>query len=182
MKERIKFSFATFVIHFTIIVQIMKKQSQKLEWISLEDDSHLSKEESKLLVLAKASLENAHAPYSNFKVGAAAFLDNGKMLGGSNQENAAYPMCLCAERVALSAVASQEPKAIIKAMAITVKAPSQIIDQPAMPCGSCRQALCEIEYKQKSPIRLIIQGEVGVVFIFNSAKDILPFSFDASFL
>lgn len=160
----------------------MKKRSQKLEWGSVENPIQLAKIEAQLLALAKDSLENAHAPYSNFKVGAAALLDNGKMLGGSNQENAAYPMCLCAERVALSAVASQAPKATIKAMAITVKAPTQVIDQPAMPCGSCRQALCEIEYKQKAPIRLIIRGETGVIFIFKSAKDILPFSFDASFL
>ena len=144
--------------------------------------SELSKKDAALLKLAKSSLQNAHAPYSNFRVGAAILLDNGIMIGGSNQENAAYPMCLCAERVALSAVASQYPDMLIQKMAITVKAPNQIVREPAMPCGACRQALCEQEYRQQSLIQLIIRGEKGDIYMFESAKSILPFSFDASFL
>jgi len=160
----------------------MKQFSQKLEWSVVENPKDLPTQEEELLALAKASLQNAHAPYSRFHVGAAVLLENGKMIGGSNQENAAYSMCLCAERVALAAVASQFPNEKIKAMAITVKAPLQIISQPAMPCGACRQSLCEKEYHQGEHIRLIIHGEVGNVYIFDSAKDILPLSFDASFL
>lgn len=160
----------------------MKHLSQKLEWIEIGDPSMLAEQENQLLSLATTSLAHAHAPYSNFRVGAAVLLENGMLLGGSNQENAAYPMCLCAERVALAAAASQQPDATIVKMAITVKAPNQIIDKPAMPCGSCRQAICEIEHKQQSSIELIIRGEKGVIYIFKSAKDILPFSFDATFL
>ncbi len=160
----------------------MKKKSSRLEWKVAEKLSDLPKKDAKLLALATSSLENAYAPYSKFHVGAAILLENGKMLGGSNQENAAYPMCLCAERVALSAAASQYPKMLIKTMAITVKAPNQIVQQPAMPCGSCRQALCEMEFQQKKDIKLVIRGEEGVIYIFKSAKDILPFSFDATFL
>jgi len=160
----------------------MLQKKLVLAWEEVEVLTDLIPIEAKLLALAKSSLENAYAPYSNFHVGAAILLENGKMLGGSNQENAAYPMCLCAERVALSAVASQYPNLLIKTMAITVKAPNQIIGQPAMPCGSCRQALCEKEYQQKHPIRLVIRGEEGPIYCFQSAKDILPFSFDASFL
>jgi len=142
----------------------MKKKSVQLNWKVAKQVSDLS------------------APYSNFHVGAAVLLDNGKMIGGSNQENAAYPLCLCAERVALSAAASQHPNVVIKSMAITVKAPNQVVSQPAMPCGSCRQSLCEQEFKQKKDIKLVIRGEEGDIYIFKSAKDILPFSFDASFL
>jgi len=160
----------------------MKKKSSRLEWKVAEKLSDLSKKDAKLLALAISSLDHAYAPYSKFHVGAAILLENGKMLGGSNQENAAYPMCLCAERVALSAAASQYPKVLIESMAITVKAPDQIVKEPAMPCGSCRQALCEMEYQQKKDIKLVIRGEQGVTYIFKSAKDILPFSFDASFL
>ena len=160
----------------------MKQKKLILEWEEVNKIADLVPVEERLLNLATASLENAYAPYSNFHVGAAILLANGEMLGGSNQENAAYPMCLCAERVALSAVASQYPNEVIKTMAITVKAPKQIVDQPAMPCGSCRQALCEKEYQQKQAIRLVIRGEAGSIFCFKSAKDILPFSFDASFL
>ncbi len=160
----------------------MSQKKLVVAWEEIKSVTDLIPIEAKLLKLAKSSLKNAYAPYSNFQVGAAILLENGAMIGGSNQENAAYPMCLCAERVALSAVASQHPKLIIKAMAITVKAPNQIIGQPAMPCGSCRQALCEKEYQQKQPIRLVIRGEEGPIYCFQSAKEILPFSFDASFL
>jgi len=160
----------------------MQQKKLKLEWKEFKKKSKLPKNERLLLALAVDSLDNAYAPYSNFKVGASILLANGKMVGGSNQENAAYPMCLCAERVALSAAASEHPNVLIKSMAITVKAPIKIIDQPAMPCGSCRQALCEQEFRQKEPIQLVIRGEKGPIYIFKSAKDILPFSFDASFL
>ncbi len=160
----------------------MPNKQLNLEWNEVKKKSSLSKKERSLLALATTSLDHAYAPYSNFKVGASILLTNGKMVGGSNQENAAYPMCLCAERVALSAAASEHPNVPIKSMAITVKAPNQIIDQPAMPCGSCRQALCEQEFRQKKPIKLVIRGEKGPIYIFKSAKDILPFSFDASFL
>ncbi len=160
----------------------MQQKKLVLEWEELSQITDLIPVEAKLLKLATSSLENAYAPYSKFQVGAAILLGNGEMLGGSNQENAAYPMCLCAERVALSAAASQYPNIGVKTMAITVKAPTQIIGQPAMPCGACRQALCEKEYQQKQAIRLVIRGEVGPIYSFNSAKDILPFSFDGSFL
>jgi len=160
----------------------MKKKISRLEWKVAEKMDDLPKKDAQLLVLAKTSLKNAYAPYSKFQVGAAILLKNGKMIGGSNQENAAYPMCLCAERVALATAASQYPKMIIKTMAITVKAPNQVVRQPAMPCGACRQTLCELEFQQKKDIKLIVRGEEGDIYIFKSAKDILPFSFDASFL
>lgn len=160
----------------------MQQKKLVLSWEEVQELTDLIPEEAELLNLATASLKNAYAPYSNFHVGAAILLESGEMLGGSNQENAAYPMCLCAERVALSVAASQYPNTVIKTMAITVKAPNQIIGQPAMPCGSCRQALCEKEYQQKQAIRLVVRGEKGSIFCFKSAKDILPFSFDASFL
>ena len=160
----------------------MKKKSSRLVWKVAEEISDLPKKEAKLLALATSSLADAYAPYSKFQVGAAVLLKNGKMIGGSNQENAAYPMCLCAERVALSAAASQYPKMLIHSMAITVKAPHQVVNQPAMPCGACRQALCELEFQQKKNIKLVVRGEQGDIYVFKSAKDILPFSFDASFL
>lgn len=160
----------------------MKQKKLVLAWEEVQKLADLTAVEAELLTLATASLKNAYAPYSNFHVGAAILLESGEMFGGSNQENAAYPMCLCAERVALSVAASQHPNVVITTMAITVKAPNQIIGQPAMPCGSCRQALCEKEYQQKQAIRLVIRGEKGPIFCFKSAKDILPFSFDASFL
>ncbi len=160
----------------------MKEIMHKLQWTCLQNVFELEEAGQKLLALAKKSLKHSHSPYSNFKVGAAVLLENGKMLGGSNQENAAYPMCLCAERVALAAAASQQPGKTIMAMAITVKHPTKIINQPVMPCGSCRQAICEMEQKQQRPIQLIIRGEEGNIFIFKTGLDILPFAFDGALL
>ncbi|MEM6320360.1 MAG: cytidine deaminase [Bacteroidota bacterium] len=160
----------------------MKKRTLQISWREATEIAQIPASKATLLAMATQSLQNAYAPYSNFLVGAAVLLENGVMLGGSNQENAAYPMCLCAERVAISAAASAYPNVLITSMAITVKAPRQIIERPAMPCGACRQALCELENRQKKPVELVIRGEVGPIYLFDSVKEILPFSFDATFL
>ena len=102
----------------------MKRRRLVLEWEEVKEIAELIPTEAALLNLATSSLKNAYAPYSNFHVGAAILLANGKMIGGSNKENAAYPMCLCAERVALSSVASQYPNEVVKTITITVKAPN----------------------------------------------------------
>ena len=104
------------------------------------------------------------------------------MIGGSNQENASYPLCLCAERVALAAAAATHPNIPILTLAVTVKHPDKVIGKPAMPCGACRQVICEVEQKQQQAIRILTQGEQGAVFIFPSGLSILPFAFDASYL
>ena len=135
-----------------------------------------------LLKEAHSAVKTAYAPYSNFFVGAAVLLENGEMLIGSNQENAAYSMCLCAERVALAAAASKFPGVAIKAIAITAKSNKKVIDQPISPCGACRQSLCESELQHHSDLQLILQGESGPIYLFKSAKDLLPFSFDGTYL
>lgn len=142
----------------------------------------LSKVEQELLELSKASLEHSYSPYSNFKVGAAVLMEGGRMLGGSNQENASYPLCLCAERVALSAAASVCPSESVIAIAVTAKGPNLKIDQPISPCGACRQVICETELKHKQNIRVILQGEIGEIYVFETAKDLLPLLFDGSYL
>ena len=144
--------------------------------------SDLSPVYQQLLELAKSSLADSYSPYSQFKVGAGLLLTNGKMLGGSNQENASYPLCLCAERVAIAAAASQYPKEAIEAIAVTAKSPRQIIQSPVSPCGACRQVICETENKYKHAIKIILQGEQGDIYVLDSGKDLLPLSFDASVL
>ena len=104
------------------------------------------------------------------------------MLSGGNMENAAYPMCICAEGVILSSVESSKPNATIKAMAITVKSPSQVIDYPVSPCGSCRQMISEKENRQSTPIRIILKGESGPFHVFDTVKRLLPFSFSSDSL
>ena len=160
----------------------MKKRVLKTPIEIYKNIDELSKKERRLLKLARKSLDHSYSPYSNFRVGAAVRLKNGKMIGGSNQENASYPICLCAERVALSAAESQYPEQPVTAIAITVYNPEQIIQQPASPCGSCRQALVETEKKHQQDIKLIMQGEIGKIYIIKTAKGLLPLAFDGSYL
>ena len=145
-------------------------------------EKDLEKQEQKLLKSAKKALKKSYSPYSNFKVGAAILLANGKTISGANQENAAYPLCLCAERVAIAAADAVYPKIPILAMAITAKSPSQKIETPVAPCGACRQVISETEKKHKTSMRIILQGETGKVYVIASGNDLLPLSFDGSLL
>ncbi len=147
-----------------------------------ENAQDLSAEDEKLLLHAKAVLPTAFAPYSGFQVSAAVLLQNGEIIAGTNHENAAYPMCLCAERVALAAAHAQFPGVPVKSMAITVQSKHKTIAEPASPCGACRQVICETEHRYQSPIKIIMQGETGVIYKLQSGKDLLPLAFDGDFL
>jgi cytidine deaminase len=144
--------------------------------------SELESDNSLLMSKARSAIDNAYAPYSHFHVGAAILLENGKVVTGNNQENAAYPSGMCAERVAIWNAASQYPNVIIKKIALTVKSDNQKVNTPVAPCGACRQTLLEYEIKQKQPIEVFFMGEVGIVVKSHSLQDLLPFSFDQSFL
>lgn len=142
----------------------------------------LSALDAELLSTAKAALSKSYSPYSRFQVGAAVRLANGAVISGANQENAAYPMCLCAEQVTLATAASQYPGVAIEAIAITVRNEGKPITEPASPCGACRQVLCETQSRHRHPIRTILQGETGPIYALDKASDLMPLSFDASFL
>ena len=135
-----------------------------------------------LLREAQAALEKAYAPYSHFRVGAAIRLANGEVLSGGNVENAAYPMCLCAERVVLGAAASLYPEVPITAMAITVQNERQLIDRPGAPCGACRQVMVETEGRFGQDFPVILRGQTGPIIRLAKAKDLLPLYFDGTFL
>lgn len=126
--------------------------------------------------------KKAYAPYSKFKVGAALLLDNGKVILGSNQENAAYPSGLCAERTAIFYAGSAYPEAKILKMAITAASDTNQTTAPIPPCGSCRQSIAEYEIKQDSPIEIYFMGEIGEVYKSSSLKNLLPLMFDKKFL
>lgn len=126
--------------------------------------------------------KNAYAPYSKFRVGVAILLDNGKVVLGSNQENAAYPSGLCAERVAIFYAGAVYPDAKILKMAITAASDSNQTTAPIPPCGSCRQSIAEYEIRQETPIEIYFMGEVGVIYKSESLKNLLPFMFDKKFL
>ena len=140
-------------------------------------------EEVKLLMeQAVAIRKTAYAPYSKFRVGAALALDNGKVVLGSNQENAAYPSGLCAERVAVFQAGALYPDAKFSRLAISAAADEKEVGSPIPPCGSCRQVIAEYEVRQDIPIEIWFMGETGKILKSDSLKNLLPLVFDKNFL
>lgn len=135
-----------------------------------------------LMAQAVAVRKNAYAPYSKFRVGVALLLDNGKIVLGSNQENAAYPSGLCAERVAVFQAGSIYPEAKILRIAITGASDINKTTTPIPPCGSCRQSIAEYETRQKTPIEIYFMGEIGIIYKSASLKNLLPLMFVKNFL
>ncbi|MES2620732.1 MAG: cytidine deaminase [Bacteroidota bacterium] len=155
----------------------MKEREVKFTLHIFGRDEKLSKEDTYLLTAAKKALEHSYSPYSNFKVAAAVLLANGEVVTGTNQENAAFPVGICAEGTALSASSSLYPDVAIKKIAITVKSETNKVDHPVAPCGICRQRILEYETRFDSPIEIIMMGEEGEVYSVASVKDILPLHF-----
>ncbi|MCU0384436.1 MAG: cytidine deaminase [Flavihumibacter sp.] len=155
----------------------MKTNSFEFVYDIYDSIEELEKEDAALLEVARAVTEQAYAPYSRFFVGATVKLDNGKMLSGTNQENASFPAGICAERTVLAAVSSVYPGAVIHAMAISFSSAGAASNHPISPCGICRQSLIEQEKRQQAPMRIILGGQVGPVFVIHSASHLLPFSF-----
>lgn len=131
---------------------------------------------------AVAMTDTAYAPYSGFLVGAAALLSNGVILGGCNQENASYPLCMCGERVALYNAAANYPNETVVSLAIVARNPKKKLTQPVSPCGACRQVIAEYESRYGADIRIILKGETADIIEFNSVKELLPYGFDDTFL
>ncbi len=142
----------------------------------------LSTDDQTLLKAAARAMDLAYAPYSNFKVGAAVRLTDGTIVIGSNQENAAYPMCLCAERVALGNASLNHPAEKLQTLAIRVRNENKAIPEPAAPCGSCRQAISEMEDRQQQPIRILMQGDDDMIYEVESGQSLLPLGFNRHFL
>ena len=155
----------------------MNKSSYSFSYEVFDSIADLNKEDAWLLQHAKETSKAAYAPYSNFLVGAAARLLNGEIVKGTNQENAAYPVGLCAERVLLATASTLCPQVPIESMAISYRSSKVKSDHPITPCGICRQSLQEYELRMHNPIRLILGGIEGKVIIIEKASMLLPFSF-----
>ena len=156
----------------------MKHKSLTINYSLAETLTELNAADQQLMKEALKAAGNAYAPYSGFKVGAALRLASGKVVTGNNQENAAYPSGLCAERVALFSASSQYPDEIIETIAITIISPNKITE-PISPCGSCRQVLAEYESKQDKKIRIIFSGETGKTITVDGIENLLPMMFNA---
>ena len=142
----------------------------------------LPKDVVSLMRRAMEARDKSYSPYSQFSVGTAILLENDEIITGSNQENAAYPSGLCAERTAIFYAGSQYPDVKIKRMAIIAGSRLKLTDKPMPPCGACRQSIAEYEVKQDSPIEIYFMGEQGKVVQSYSLANLLPLVFDKSVL
>jgi cytidine deaminase len=154
-------------------------QENKFEFNYRVYDSidELPEDQRWLLNEAREVTEQAYAPYSNFQVGAVARMVNGEIVAGSNQENASFPVGLCAERVLLASVSSLFPKIPIEMIAVSYKSEHQKSDHPISPCGICRQSLQEFESRVSHKVQLILGGMTGPVYVIDSASRLLPLAF-----
>lgn len=158
----------------------MQEKKYQFEYEVYNDISELNEKDAWLLTEARTVTEQAYAPYSNFHVGAVAMMENGQVVAGTNQENASYPVGICAERVLLGSVATLHPNIPIESIAISYSSETVKSDHPISPCGMCRQALLEYETRLSKPIRLILSGQEGKVYIIKTASLLLPFAFTSN--
>ncbi len=155
----------------------MKKHEFHIAYHSFSEPAELNVDDQTLIVAAIEATKRAYAPYSGFHVGAAIRLTDGNVVTGSNQENSAYPSGLCAERVALFRVGSDHPEAEIDTLVVTARSPGKLLSEIVKPCGACRQVMLESANRQSRPFRIILISELGEGLIFDSIKELLPFSF-----
>ena len=160
----------------------MNEITIKTTFTLFENLGELPTEIQDLMAQAVAIRKTAYAPYSKFRVGVAISLDSGKIVLGSNQENAAYPSGLCAERTAIFYAGANYPDAKIVTIAISAASDNNPTLSPIPPCGACRQSIAEYEVKQDRPIEIYFMGESGNIFKSNSLKNLLPLTFDKNFL
>ena len=136
----------------------------------------LDNNDRRLVELAMEATDNSYSPYSKFRVGAAVRLSDGKIIKGANQENAAFSVTICAERSAIFAAQANYPEQPVISIAIAARNEKGYTEEPISPCGSCRQAMDEIEQKYSQPIRILLYGKKGV-YVMDSIRNLMPLSF-----
>lgn len=151
----------------------------KITVLQYDSISELIPDDQTLVEMAVEAAGKAYAPYSRFRVGAALRLENGKIITGNNQENAAYPSGLCAERVALFYANAQYPDVPVTSIAITAFHNGQQVKEAVYPCGSCRQVILEDEIRFGNDVKMILAGKDKII-IAESIKTLLPLHFDDS--
>ena len=154
----------------------------EFQYESFADANALNNTDLELLTAARNATKTAFAPYSNFKVGAAARLNTGEIIIGSNQESASYPVGICAERTLLNSIGSQHPDTTIISLAVSYDPQGKPSNEPLSPCGMCRQSILDFENRYQAPIRVILAGLEGEVMVFETASNLLPFGFNGSIL
>jgi cytidine deaminase len=157
----------------------MEEKKIHISYRSTQHKTEFSSAVQQLISETIAFSANAYAPYSDFKVSACLLLEDGKILKGTNVENASYPVCICAERTLVSHAVSNYPETKIDVIAIYV---DKDLATPVPPCGLCRQTLVEVENRQKKNIQLLLISKNGTIIQFEKCADLLPLSFGSEFL
>lgn len=152
------------------------KEKNVITKIQVYSYTELTDDDKKLVDLAKEATNASYAPYSHFHVGAALRLANGVMIKGANQENAAFPAGLCAERSACFNAGSNYPDEAVEAIAVIAVQNGEVVEDPCSPCGVCRQALLEFETRAGKPMKVLLAGR-DTIYQLPSVKDLLPLSF-----
>lgn len=157
----------------------MKQEKFQFTYSVYDDISEMDQQDASLLAKARKVTAQAYAPYSNFFVGAAAITGSGDVVTGTNQENASFPVGMCAERSLLASAATLFPGQALETIAISYhnKNENATSDRPISPCGMCRQALQEYETRGKKPLRVILSGQSGKIYVVESTSQLLPFAF-----
>ncbi len=158
----------------------MQSVSIHFEYQRCNSYTELPAATQQLLLASRSAMLRAYAPYSQFNVGAAILLENNSIVEGNNQENAAYPSGLCAERVAIFSAGANFPNQRIQAIAITASSPNYLAGEPVTPCGACRQSMLEYELKQGAPIEVYLLSPSDEVIIIPSVSRLLPLHFDGT--
>ena len=156
----------------------MTNKEIKIAYKEYESVSHLDTRDNELANAAIEAMGSAYAPYSGFNVGAAVMFEDGEVIKGSNQENAAYPSGLCAERTALFYASASRPDKAMSAIAIAAGQNGELCADPATPCGACRQVMAQYQKKSGRPMRVILVG-AAKVWVFDTVDDLLPLIFDS---
>ncbi|MCL1938878.1 MAG: cytidine deaminase [Candidatus Azobacteroides sp.] len=143
------------------------------------NDKELNQTEKNLIDVAKEATERAYAPYSGIKVGAAVLLANNEIISGNNQENAAYPSGLCAERTALFYANARFPDVAVDTIAVAACVKGDFTNEPITPCGGCRQVILEAQIRYNHPIQIILYGKKKIYFV-EKITDLLPLCFSST--
>lgn len=152
------------------------KEIELVSKVCIYDYDELPEPDKELIDKAKEATQTSYAPYSQFNVGSAARLENGIIVKGSNQENAAFPSGLCAERTTLFYANAQYPDSPVKALAVAAYTCGAFLKAPIPPCGACRQVILGVEERFNTPIRILLYGEDGT-YVVESVKALLPLQF-----
>ena len=154
----------------------MTNKEIKIAYLECESLDQLDAQDRKLADAAITAIATSYAPYSNFNVGAAVRMSGGEIVTGSNQENAASPSGLCAERVAIFSAHHQYPTQAVESIAVVAKQNGELTSELTFPCAACIQVMTESQKRSCKPIRIIV-GSAEKVQVFDSVNDLLPFSF-----